>query len=325
MKPLYRTKTGVLYLGEAEDLPRARSFKSLKGKVNLIFTSPPFPLIRRKAYGNLDGRDYVDWLASFSDIFRDMLRPDGSIVMEIGNAWEPGTPEMSVLSLEALLEFKRKGDFHLCQQFIWNNTTRLPSPAQWVNVERIRVKDSFTNLWWFSTTPKPKADNRAVLQKYSKSMKSLLGRKEYNPGKRPSEHQVGAKSFLTDNTGSIPSNVLSIPNTISNDPYLRFCRENDVDCHPARMPPGLAEFFILLLTDGDDIVLDPFAGSNVTGWVAEKLDRRWRSIEREEVYAVASKSRFRQSWFASKQMREKYDNTSSMGGGRWTRPRPPLV
>ncbi len=296
MKPLYRTRRGVLYNGASEDILEAKWFKPLEHKINLIFTSPPFPLNRRKAYGNLKGKDYIDWLADFAYIFKQMMNPTGSIVIELGNAWEPGIPAMSTLSIEALMEFKRRGNFYLCQEFIWNNTTRLPSPAQWVNIERIRVKDAYTRLWWLSTTPKPKADNRAVLHEYSKDMKLLLKRRKYNAGKRPSEHLIGEESFLKNNGGSIPSNVLSIPNTKSNDPYLAYCKANSINGHPARMPPELAEFFICFLTTKDDIVLDPFAGSNITGWAAERLNRRWRCIEKEESYAKASMSRFPNSW-----------------------------
>ncbi|MHA1227169.1 MAG: DNA-methyltransferase [Candidatus Hodarchaeales archaeon] len=297
MEPLYRTRNGVLYLGDAYDMLEAKWFKPLKHKFTLIFTSPPFPLNKKKAYGNLNGQEYIDWLSGFADIFKELLKPEGSLVVELGNAWVPGSPTMSLLPIESLIELKKKGDFHLCQEFIYHNTTRLPSPAQWVNVERIRVKDAFTRLWWLSPSEKPKANNKHVLNEYSPSMKRLLKNKKYNPGKRPSEHRIGEKSFLKDNKGSIPSNVISIPNTISSGPYLNYCRENNIKYHPARMPLDLAEFFIKFLTEPDDLVLDPFAGSNVTGYVAEELGRRWRSIEKKEVYALSSKSRFSNAWF----------------------------
>jgi len=287
----------VLYHGDSQDILDSSWFKGLKNKFSLIFTSPPFPLNKKKAYGNRSGQDYIDWLADFSGIFSELLSRNGSLVIELGNAWVSGSPTMSLLPLESLIALKEKGDFHLCQEFIYHNTTRLPSPAQWVNIERIRVKDAFTRLWWLSPSEKPHANNRKVLNEYSQSMKKLLQTKKYNPGKRPSEHRIGEKSFFTNNQGAIPSNVISLPNTISNDPYLNFCRENEIKYHPARMPPGLAEFFIKFLTEPDDLVLDPFAGSNVTGFVAEKLGRRWRSIEKEEVYASSSKSRFTNAWY----------------------------
>ena len=295
-RPLYRTQKGVLYRGLSEEILQSKWFKPLAHSVNLIFTSPPFPLKKKKSYGNLNGNAYIEWLASFASVFDELLTEDGSIVIELGNSWVSRLPAMSIESLEALLELKRRGNFYLCQEFIWHNPATLPSPVQWVNVERIRVKNSFSRLWWLSKTPRPKADNRSILQEYSPSMKKILKNKKYNSGKRPSGHNIGEKSFLKDNGGSIPSNVIYMANSRSSDPYLKYCKEHNIKYHPARMPVDLAKFFISFLTDENDIVVDPFAGSNITGLAAESMGRRWRSVEKDEMYAVASKARFPNAW-----------------------------
>lgn len=295
-KPCYWTHRGVMYLGASQEVLKSPSLLKLRGKVRLIFTSPPFPLNRKKRYGNEQGDAYVTWLASFASLFREFLAPDGSIVIEMGNAWEPGHPVMSTLALQALLAFLKQGGLHLCQQFICHNPTRLPTPAQWVNVERIRVKDSYTHLWWMSPSEKPYADNRQILKPYSKAMLKLLTRGTYNAGKRPSEHHIGATSFLRDNSGAIPSNVLTFSNTNASDDYLRYCREHDLQPHPARMPIGVPDFFIRFLTKSRDLVLDPFAGSNTTGATAERLKRRWIAIETSQAYVAASRGRFAQTW-----------------------------
>ena len=292
IKRLYSTRLGVMLEGKAEVALKSRFFECYRHRVQLIFTSPPFPLNRKKAYGNLRGEDYVKWLARFSLLFKDIIKPNGSIVIEMGNSWSIGQPVMSTLALESLLAFRERGDLNLCQQFICQNPARLPSPAQWVNVERIRVKDTFTLIWWMSPTTRPKANNRNVLNPYSCSMKKLLDTETYNAGKRPSEHHIGADSFLKDNGGAIPSNVIIAANTRSNDPYLEYCKANESLPHPARMPDKIANFFIRFLTDPNDLVLDPFAGSNVTGAVAESLGRRWVSVEVNQEYAQASRSRF---------------------------------
>ena len=211
---------------------------------------------------------------------------------------------MSTLVLRALLEFLDAGELNLCQEFVWYNPARLPSPAQWVNVERIRVKDAFTRVWWMSPTDRPKADNRRVIREYSSSMKKLIETGKYNAGIRPSEHRIGKESFKTDNKGAIPpnvingdaaaslSNLLKGSNTRSNDQYQIFCRERELPQHPARMPSDLVEFFVRMLTDEDDLVLDPFGGSNTTGAVAERLGRKWRSCEAVWGYAATSIGRF---------------------------------
>ncbi|HWQ54042.1 MAG TPA: site-specific DNA-methyltransferase [Bryobacteraceae bacterium] len=289
----YSTDLGFCLQGKAEDiLTTTEIVEPIHKQVDLIFTSPPFPLNRKKKYGNLTGDAYLEWLAGFADIFRDLLKPKGSIVVELGNAWEPGKPSMSTLALKALLGILEKGKFVLCQQFIWYNPARLPTPAQWVNVERIRVKDAYTHLWWMSKTDRPHADNRRVLTEYSDSMKDLLAKQKYNAGKRPSQHKVGAKSFLKNNAGAIPSNVITMANTHSNSDYQTYCREHKLQPHPARMPSAVAEFFIKFLTKPDMLVLDPFGGSNTTGAAAEKLGRRWISIEPNKDYISGSRGRF---------------------------------
>jgi site-specific DNA-methyltransferase (cytosine-N4-specific) len=161
-----------------------------------------------------------------------------------------------------------------------------------------------------SNSDYPKADNSKVLRPYSKSMLRLLEKGAYNAGKRPSEHNVSKNSFLTNHNGSIAHNVmelqqmddnrevrfpetaLSIANTKSNDYFTIECKKNGIIPHPARMPSELVMFFIEFLTDEKDLILDPFAGSNTTGWCAERLKRRWISIDTDRFYGEQSKLRF---------------------------------
>jgi len=288
----YKTKLGVFYRGDVNEVLKSKAFSRYENKFNLIFTSPPFPLNRKKRYGNLNGKDYLIWLSRLGLKLKDFLADDGSIVIELGNAWEADGPIMSTLPLKALLKFQERGGYYLCQHFIWFNTARLPSPIQWVNIERVRVKDAFTHIWWLSNTPNPKANNRNVLEDYSEQMKKLLKRKKYNSGLRPSEHVIGEDSFLKDNNGAIPSSVLVGANTVSTSEYIDYCKKHNIELHPARMPEFLPNFFIKFLTDPGDLIFDPFAGSNTTGLVAEKLKRRWVSLEIDESYIKGSKSRF---------------------------------
>lgn len=309
---LYKTRSGKFYYGDSTKLLSRKLGEELKGKVNLILTSPPFPLNQKKRYGNLQGEKYRDWFVKLADNFSPLLANNGSVVIEIGNSWEPGRPVQSLLHLKALIGFVEncKAGFRLCQQFVSYNPARLPSPAQWVTIERIRTTDSFTHIWWMAKNDKPKARNERVLRPYSKSMSKLFERGKYNAGRRPSEHVISKKGFLNNNKGSImpnvievesydssiplrlPQNMLRFSNTRSNDKYHRQCRMLGLTPHPARMALELAAFFIEFLTDPGDIVLDPFAGSNTTGYVAEKLGRRWIAIDIDRLYGEHSKLRF---------------------------------
>jgi site-specific DNA-methyltransferase (cytosine-N4-specific) len=102
-----------------------------------------------------------------------------------------------------------------------------------------------------------------------------------------------AASFGTDNGGAIPSNLLQIPNSDSNSQYLAACKALEIKAHPARFPAKLPEFFIRLLTEPGDLVVDIFAGSNTTGMVAEAEGRCWAAFEADLKYVAASAFRFR--------------------------------
>ena len=307
---LYKTGLGEYYVENCKT--KLIKLKELGVRANLILTSPPFPLNNKKKYSNLNGDEYLKWLSDLAPIFSDILTDNGSIVMELGNAWEKDRPVQSLLTLKSLLAFLENpnADLRLCQEFVCYNPARLPSPAQWVTINRIRTIDSFTHVWWMSNSDYPKADNSKVLRPYSKSMKKLLEKGSYNAGKRPSEHTISKQGFLTNHEGSIihnvleleqmdtkrevrfPQNALSIANTKSNDHFSLECKKNNVVPHPARMPSELVSFFIEFLTEQGDLVLDPFAGSNTTGYCAEKLKRRWIGIELEKAYGEQSKYRF---------------------------------
>lgn len=288
----YSTSFGKAYQSSIESFLDSRTARDLAGRVQLVFTSPPFPLSSPKAYGNETGKRYVEWLCSIVVGLADLLTVDGSLVIEIGNAWVKGSPTMSTAPLEALIAIAESSELHVCQQFICNNPNRLPSPVVYVNRERNRVKDSFTHVWWFSRTPRPYADNRSVLKEYSPAMRKLLDRQSYNPGRRPSDHTIGETSFLRDNGGAIPSNMLEFSGSRVDPNYRKWCADYGIKQHPAKMAEGLAEFFIRFLSRENDVILDPFGGSNTTGAVAESLGRRWTTIERDYDYLFGSIGRF---------------------------------
>lgn len=324
--PYYQTKLGAAYLGDSLKLMAELPDES----VDLICTSPPFALVTKKAYGNVDADEYIEWFEPYSKEFYRILKPKGSLAIDIGGSWVKGYPVRSLYHFELVVNLCRspkKGGlgFYLAQEVYWYNPAKLPTPAEWVTVRRERVKDAVNTVWWLSKEPHPKANNRNVLKPYSKSMKNLI-KNGYNTQVRPSGHQISSK-FQKDRGGSIPPNiieaqnggdigdlvvisssedneadeghkipgavnVISASNTSSNDYYQRRCKEEGIKRHPARFPQALPEFFINLCTEPGDLVLDVFSGSNMTGRVAETLRRKWLAFEIEEEYLKGSRFRF---------------------------------
>jgi site-specific DNA-methyltransferase (cytosine-N4-specific) len=300
LKFAYATQYGKAFVGNSLELINQLEDES----VNLAITSPPFALLREKEYGNEKQCNYVEWLAEFARRIKPKLKEDGSLVIDIGGAYERGFPVRSLYNFRVLIHFCDVLGYKLAEEFYWNNPSKLPSPIEWVNKRKIRVKDSVNTVWWFSKSAFPKADARNVLVPYSDRMKKLIENPEkfYTPKARPSGHDISS-SFGNDNGGAMPSNLLSFSNSESNSKYMARCKELNIKSHPARFPKKLPEFFINYLTNENDLVVDFFAGSNTTGEVCEELKRKWYSFEIDADYVAASAFRF----YKGNAVKEVYD------------------
>jgi len=297
--PLYVTQFGAAIPGDALEIMRLLPERS----VNLVVTSPPYALHFKKAYGNANQSEYVSWILPFAREIRRILTDDGSLVLNVGGAWNPGSPTRSIYTYKLLVALVEEIGLHLAQEFFWYNPAKMPVPAEWVTVRRIRVKDSVEFVWWLSKSEWPKATNREVLRPYSADMLRLAQR-GLRATKRPAGHVIREGFASTDSGGSIPPNVIAedeasdlmkFGNNAANDPYTVRCKAAGLSIHPARFPAVLPDFFIRMLTVPGDLVMDPFAGSNTTGMVAEGHARRWLALELSREYLEASKFRFNEA------------------------------
>ncbi len=303
----YRTPFGAAYL--TDSLAALHQLPS--NSINLIVTSPPYALHFKKAYGNVDKDEYVNWFLGFAREMYRVLTDDGSFILNIGGSYNKGTPTKSLYHYKLLIQLVEKIGFHLAQECFWYNPAKMPMPAEWVTVRKIRVKDSVEYIWWLSKTPWPKASNQKVLKETFSADMHRLKRKGLKETTRPGGYKINSSWSEIKTKGAIPSNfiqgeffepefeppgsVLIMGNNAANDSYTLRCKAEGLKVHPARYPRALPEFFIKMLTDEGDVVLDPFAGSNTTGAVAESLQRRWIAFESIEEYLRASKFRFSDS------------------------------
>jgi DNA modification methylase len=300
VRQFHKAQFGTIYHGDSLILLNRRLDPE---SVDLIVTSPPFGLVRKKKYGNVDADEYLSW-------FKRVLKPSGSLVIDIGGAWIPGQPTRSLYHYELLIMLCREMGFHLAQDYFWWNPAKIPSPAEWVTVRRVRVKDAVNCIWWLSPTPWPKASNRRVTVPYSESMKDLLKNGYQANVIRPSGHDISEK-FSRGQGSAIPPNLIAVPNTESNSYYLRCCKERGLPPHPAVIP----EYFVRMLTDAGDFVLDPFAGSCVTGEVAERLRRKWICCDLVEDYLQGALGRFSKQSPAVESQPELFPTAHSASNG----------
>jgi DNA modification methylase len=194
LNPYYTTKLGSAYLGDSLKLMAQLPDES----IDLICTSPPFALVRKKEYGNVNAHEYIEWFKAFAREFYRILKPQGSLAIDIGGTWVKGFPVRSTYHFELAIDLckpKAEGGlgFFLAQELFWYNPAKLPTPAEWVTVRRERVKDAVNTVWWLSKDPHPKANNKRVLRPYSEAMKNLL-KNGYDARLRPSLVKLTAKA-----------------------------------------------------------------------------------------------------------------------------------
>jgi len=285
---IFTTADGIALLGRAEEAVAHIDDRSLQ----LLFTSPPYPLLRQKEYSNKAASEYCDWFMRIAETWPRKMKTDGSIVINLGDVMNSGEPTFSLYQERLLIRLEDDLGWKLAQRYAWYNTAKLPTPAQWVTVKRVRLKSSLEQIYWMAPNEMPYADNREVLVPYSDSMRSRLAAGGESGANRPSGHQMAKGAFSVDNGGAIGGNLLSMSNTSSNDSYQRGCREQGWKVHPARFPAGLPEHFIKLTTRPGDTVFDPFSGSFQTAEKAEALGRKWIGSEIHLDYIGGASTRF---------------------------------
>lgn len=279
---LYVDEDGAALFGRCEDTIGYIA----DGTVQLVLTSPPYPLQSEKAYGNRQVEEYVEWLLSIASEWPKKLTQDGSIVINLADVWEKGRPSISLYQERLLIRLVEDLGLRLCQRYAWLNPSKLPAPAEWVTVRRVRVKPSLEQIYWLSHVDHPYADNRAVLRPYSSAMKRRISAGGEEKVRRPSGHAFSGGAFGSDNGGSIPDNLIVAANTSSCDRYANYCRTNGLAIHPARFPGAIPRHFIQMLTREGDTVFDPFGGSLTTAAEAARFRRRWITTDMNLEYLV---------------------------------------
>ena len=264
----YRTAAGRLFIGRTEDracfVPR-----SMPGAVACSSSSPrrPSRSCGRRSTATSPATPTPSGSRASPPALTEFLTPDGSIVIELGNGWNPGSPTVSTTGIKALLAFQEAAGLHLCQEFICFNPARLPTPAEWVDgAADARQGRLHARLVARRPHRRPKADNRRVLTEYSESMRKLLKRGHLH--RRPAAERTPRRPQVVPHRQRRrdPANVLVPPDSDrwSNrrrccrsptppvaDAYHDACRAGNVARHPAAMPELLVEFFVKFLTDPD--------------------------------------------------------------------------
>lgn len=226
--------------------------------VDLIVTSPPYATQRISTYGGIKEQDYVQWFLPISEQLMRCLAPSGSFILNIKEHVNDGVRSHYVHDLVSALSAE---GWRWVDTFIWVKTN--PVPGKWPN----RFKDGWEHLFHFSLTKDFTMNQEQVLV----------------PSANPGRHDKSTRGREVSSTGAgFGVNKLTstgrdmvLPSNVLQGPVGGGLRKT----HSAVFPEYLPEFFIKLLSNEGDLVLDPFMGSGTTVEVAERLGRVGAGIE----------------------------------------------
>ena len=235
--------------------------------VDLVVTSPPYATQRQ--YDCISVEDYPDWFFSVGMAVNRVLKPTGSFVLNIKEHASGG--QRSTYVLKTLLNLI--SIFRWSDTYIWHKTNPFPTGS------KRRLKDGFEYCFWFTKSDEYKFFPDNVLEK--STSKYLEGnRRRKNKGIHNTNNGSGMNMSIRTTSDMVrPSNAITLPTDTTNHE------------HPATFPVALPEFFIRLMTDVGDTVLDPFCGSASTGVACARNDRNFIGIDISEKYVNLSKER----------------------------------
>ncbi|MGQ0540266.1 MAG: DNA-methyltransferase [Blastocatellia bacterium] len=239
---------------ELENLPN--------DSIDLIFTSPPYADQRKTTYGGVSPSEYVDWFLPISLEMLRVLKPTGTFVLNIKERVSEG--ERHTYVLELILEMRKQG-WLWTEEFIWHKKNSYP--GKWFN----RFRDSWERLLQFNKNRKFKMFQEEVMVPMGDWAKARL-RNLSDVDQVRDNSKVGSGfgknvSNWVNREKAYPTNVLHLATECNN--------KN----HSAAFPEALPEWFIKLFTQAGDMVLDPFAGSGTTLFVAQQMNRQSIGIE----------------------------------------------
>lgn len=237
--------------------------------VDLIFTSPPYAEKRKNVYGSIHEDEYIKWFLPIAKELKRVLKPTGSLFINIKAHSKNG--ERSLYVFDLILALKRDLGFYFIDELCW---VKMPFPGVYQN----KFKNSFEPIFHLSSGVPTKITFNP-LACGTPLKESSLKRANRKCNDTPNS---GSKMVIHDrkSTANIeivrPSNVLQINNVINQHDYRK--------AHAASFPDKLVEFFVLSYSNKGDTVLDPFAGSGTVGKISKKFNRSFILIDNKLEY-----------------------------------------
>lgn len=290
----YSTDLGVALWGSCSDV-----FAKLDEPITLCLTSPPYPLAKPRAYGNVPLAAYVDWLCEqLEPIARNLVR-GGTIALNVSNdIFEPGSSARSTYRERLVIALCDRLGLMKLDELIWHNPTKPPGPVQWASLNRMQLNVAWEPVYVFTNDARAcLADNRRVLEEHTERHLRLIhqGGVDRYVARNDGAYTLRPGSYGNETPGRIPRNVLSFVQSRRDADLQRAraaARAAGLPLHGAAMPLELADFLVRYLCPPGGLVAEPFWGWGTTGFAAEINDRPWVGSEVMGEYLIGSAPRF---------------------------------
>ena len=233
--------------------------------VALVMTSPPYAMRRRHVYGGIPADQYVAWILPRLNACYRILKPTGSLVLNIKEHVENGERHPYVLSL--ILAMRQHG-WRWTEEYIWHKKNSVP--GYWPN----RFRDAWERLLHFTKAKRFIMNQDAVkvpIGAWSRSRLKSLGARDYT--RQLSRTQSGFSRSMAYWVGK---------QTVAPTNVLHLATECGYRGYSAVFPEALPAWFIRLLSQPGDLIVDPFCGAGTTCVAAKRLGRRYLGIDTQE-------------------------------------------
>lgn len=287
------TDLGVAIWGSCLDV-----FGQLEDSIAVCITSPPYPLAKARAYGNVSANEWVDWICRHLEPIVKRLLPGGSIAVNISNdIFKPGLPARSTYRERFVIAMEDRFGLHKMDDIPWVNNSKPPGPCQWASKQRMQLNTGYEPIIVFCNDPlKSFANNQRVLEPHSESHLKLIanGGEKHARSNSDGAYKVRVGAYANPTAGRIPKNVLTFGHSCADQRQMRkLAQAAGLPVHGASMPLRLAIFLVKFLSRPGDLVVDPFGGTLTTAKACETLGRMWMASEIMAEYILAGGYRFK--------------------------------
>ena len=257
----YQDDHVTLYHGDCMDVMASLPAES----VDAIVTSPPYAMQRKTTYGGIPEEDYPEWTVRWMSEARRVLKPDGSVIINIRPHIKNGQISDYVLRTRLAL---RDAGWCECDELIWHKPDGMPTGSP------RRPRRTWESLLWFGKHGRAWADPKAAGTEPVRTTRTWSNRASRNGW----EH--GTYGGRSEPAISRATDVVRVA--------VKHKSDHD---HPAPFPPALAEWCGKLICPPGGTILDPFSGSASTGVAALRNGWDYIGIDSVEEYVEMSARR----------------------------------